>query len=209
MCGLGLLSLAAIGTVILRHGTLLVAAPAAAATTAAARCPDFALEDEGVCLPLRRATGARPTRPLAGWVPPTDQLSAFELPWKDAPVAPSYRASLAPDAPAVLMRTRVGSRLRCATALSAANIATVESGPEGTWLLTIIGKAPIMGKAPDEEQVTLGVTGTGALDSKVQPGLACHNGVELGTSGDALVFFISGVPPGGNAPSPLRWLESL
>jgi hypothetical protein len=178
---LGAISALALVGLRQRQGALLINPPPAVAATARARCPDFTLEDNGVCLPLSRPTGAtKPTAPVE-WVSADDLISAFFVPWRDAPVSPSIASTVPADTRALLVRTRVSSEVRCAASFADPVIARVDKTPEGGWTLTLDSKS--------DATRTVSVTGLATLAPSATVGTACATGTPIATSGDALVVW--------------------
>lgn len=175
-------SIAGVAAVALsaRHGTFLVSPPPALAATAQARCPDYTLEDDGVCLPIshNRATRSAPeSRPR--WVPASSELSAFYVASADAPVPPGLGEL--PEA-VLLTRTRVGSPVTSALAEPGASVTRIEQLGQ-TWVITLGGDTPKGGRA---EVV---ISGLRAVEPNLQVGSPGAAGTPLGTSGDVLVIW--------------------
>lgn len=178
---LGALALLALVAVRERAGVLVVNPPPAIAATAAARCPEFTLEDNGVCLPLPRPSGARKAGVAVSWVAEGDALSAFMVPWRDAPVAPELASALSPSAPALLVRTRVGSPVACAAPFDDAVVTRADQLPSGAWVISLVSHA--------DAARTVTMTGLTALAPQISVGAACPSGGPLGASGDTLVVW--------------------
>lgn len=174
-------AIATLTVVSLRHrqGVVLVSPPPAVVATAEARCPDFTLEDNGVCLPLTRPPGATRTLPTVDWVGADGLVSAFFVPWSDAPVPPSLRSVNSPAGRALLIRTRVGSEVRCGASFASPVITRANQSEDGTWLVTVAESNDATRKVD--------ITGLTALAPEMRAGSDCPKGAPLGTSGDALV----------------------
>lgn len=164
-----------------RQGSLLVSPPPALAATAAARCPDFTLEDNGVCLPIPRPPGASKGLVSVDWVAAADVLSAFHVPWRDAPIPEQLIPKAAADFRVLLVRTRVGSEVRCATALPEPVVTHLGKAPDETWVLTLGSKS--------DPSRTVSIANLSKLAANIVVGSACPSGTPLGTSGDALVVW--------------------
>jgi hypothetical protein len=164
-----------------RQGALLVSPPPAIAATALARCPDFTLEDNGVCLPLPRPTSGGKPPGKVDWVSAEALLSAFYVPWRDAPVPQQLIDKAPAEFRALLVRTRVGSEVRCATSLPDPVVSHIGKAPDDTWVLTVGSKA--------DPARTVSIANLTALAPNVLVDSPCANGTILGTSGDALVVW--------------------
>lgn len=177
VCGIGTAAALALAA---RQGTLLVSPPPALAATAQARCPDYAIEDDGVCLPIsrNRATRSAPeSRPH--WVPEGSEVSAFYVASSDAPAPPG----LGPMPESVLLvRTRVDSPVTSALAEPGASVTHIEQ-LTATWVVTLSGDAPSGGR---KEVV---ISGLRSVNPNLQVGSPCPITTPLGTSGDVLVIW--------------------
>lgn len=164
-----------------RQGRIFVSPPPALAAAAMARCPDFTLEDNGVCLPLARPAGAGKVPPTIDWVSAENMLSALHIPWRDAPVPQQLTTKAPTDFQVLLVRTRVGSEVRCATSLPDPIVAHIGKAPDNTWVLTLAGKS--------DAARTISIASLASLAPSISAGSPCANGTPLGTSGDALVVW--------------------
>lgn len=181
--GIGVLTALVLGVSAQRGGLLLVSPPPPLATTSRARCPDHHLEDNGVCLPLGRARLTAPAIDLDDWVAPDSRLSAFQIPWRDAPVSPSRRGDLTSETPVRLVRTRVGAPVYCAAALSGARVDKIEKAADGAHFVTI----GLDSRAGGHQTWIL--TGLTSVAPELQVGRPCLTETALGVSGDALVIY--------------------
>jgi hypothetical protein len=186
---LGVAAIAVLAGLTQRKGVILINTPPSAAPTSQARCPDYSLEDDGVCLPLSVPRVGASGLDGNDWVSLEDLISSFDVAWRDAPIAPSRRDDLPRSTPVRLTRTRVGAPVSCGSALEDARIERVESTPDGAWFVAIAGVA-----ANGETQRHV-LTGFTAVAPALRAGAPCSPTTELGISGDVLVHYAARAAP--------------
>ncbi len=169
-----------------RQGVVLVSPPPRLVETANARCPDYTLEDNGVCLPVTKQRVPASGLDATTWLKPDVILSAFDVYWRDAPIAPVHRPHLSSDAPVLLVRTQVGASVVCPMSLTHARVTHVQQTTDGVWLATITGAAANNGGTQ-----RLTVSGLTSMEATTSVGAMCPAGTPLGNAGDALVIYVA------------------
>ncbi len=168
-----------------RQGLVLVSPRPQLVETARARCPDYTLEDNGVCLPVTRQRVPASGLVATTWLNPDVIISAFDVYWRDAPIAPVYRPHLSGDAPVLLVRTHVGASVICPRSLTEARVTHVQQTTDGVWLATITGASA------NGETQPFTVTGLTSIEATISVGALCPAGTPLGNAGDALVIYVA------------------
>lgn len=186
---LGVAAIAVLVGLAQRNGVILINTPPSAAPTSHARCPDYSLEDDGVCLPLSPSRVGVSGLDGNDWVSQEDLISSFDVAWRDAPIAPSRRDALPGSTPVRLTRTRVGAPVSCGTALVDARVKHVESTSDGAWLVVVGGVAA---NGETQRHVLAGLT---AVAPALRAGAPCSPTTTLGTSGDVLVHYAERAAP--------------
>lgn len=178
-----------------RQGVVFVSPPPPRLETAQARCPDYTLEDNGVCLPLSQERVPSSGLDAKTWLAPDGVVSAFDVYWRDAPVSAAHRSRLPGDAPVLLVRTRLGASLSCPTTLTLAQVTHLDRDEAGVWVTTLTG-ANVKG-----ETQSLTASGLASMAPDAKLGAPCEAGTPLGTAGDALVVYLTPTEPGSPGPS--------